>query len=315
MEAWSRIVERIERLLPMLEDLLRGLTGAVPESGFFDSARAFRWDVSRGPGRVVAISKPAHFDIEDLLGVEEPVEKFIQNTEQFLTGLPFNHVLLYGERGTGKSSAVRGLLARYEARGLRLVEVKREDLVQLPSVLAALRAGREHHFLLFCDDLSFGSDERGFRELKAALEGSLEEPPPNVCLVATSNRRHLLPESMDENREARVDKGGELHVGESLNEKLALSDRFGLVLGFHGFDQETYLAIVSRYVAQAGVEFGVDAVREEALAWALRRGSRSGRIARQFVDDCVGRHRLSQRKARGEADQPPGPGGATGAGA
>ena len=286
MEAWSRIVERVERLLPMLEDLLRGLTGAAPEAGFFDSARAFRWDVSRGPGRLVAIPKPAHFDIDDLLGVEESLERLVENTEQFLEGLPFNHVLLYGERGTGKSSAARGLLARYEARGLRLVEVKREDLVQLPSVLGALRAGREHHFLLFCDDLSFGNDERGFRELKAALEGSLEEPPSNVCLVATSNRRHLVPESMDENRQAKVDRTGELHVGEALNEKLALSDRFGLVLGFHGFDQETYLAIVSRYI---------DRVREEALAWALRRGSRSGRTARQFVDDCVGRHQLRRR--------------------
>ena len=196
MEAWSRIVERVERLLPMLEDLLRGLTGAAPEAGFFDSAWAFRWDVSRGPGRLVAIPKPAHFDMDDLLGVEEPLERLVGNTEQFLAGLPFNHVLLYGERGTGKSSAARGLLARYEARGLRLVEVKREDLVQLPSVLAALRAGREHHFLLFCDDLSFGNDERGFRELKAALEGSLEEPPSNVCLVATSTGRHLVPESM-----------------------------------------------------------------------------------------------------------------------
>ena len=126
MEAWSRIAERIERLLPMLEDLLRGLTGAVPEAGFFESAGAFRWDVSRGPGRLVAIPKPARFDLEDLQGVEEPVERIVRNTEQFLADLPFNHVLLYGERGTGKSSAVRGLLARYEARGLRLVEVKRE---------------------------------------------------------------------------------------------------------------------------------------------------------------------------------------------
>lgn len=296
MEVWSRILERVERLLPMLEDLLRGLTGAAPEADFFDNAWAFRWDVSRGPGRVVTISQPAHFDLDDLLGVGDPVAKLLENTEQFLAGLPFNHVLLYGERGTGKSSAVKGLLARYGDDGLRLVEVKREDLVQLPSVLAALRAGRDYHFLLFCDDLSFGRDERGFRELKAALEGSLEEPPPNVCLVATSNRRRLLPESMQENREARVDEHGELHLDESSNEKLALSDRFGLILGFHGFDQETYLAIVSRYLDKAGVGLGIDAVQEEALAWALRRGNRSGRTARQFVDDCVGRHLRVRRK-------------------
>lgn len=296
MEAWNRIIERIERLFPMLEDLLRGLTGAAPEAEYFDSAPAFRWDVSRGPGRVVAISQPARFEIENLLGVEDAVSRLIENVEQFLAGLPYNHVLLYGERGTGKSSAVRGLLARYEAKGLRLVEVKREDLVQLPSVLDALSAGRSHHFLLFCDDLSFGSDERGFRELKAALEGSLEEPPPNVCLVATSNRRHLVPESMKENREAHVDENGELHLGESLNEKLALADRFGLILGFHGFDQKTYLAIVERYLEQAGVDFGIEAVSAQALEWALRRGNRSGRTARQFVDDCVGRHELRRKQ-------------------
>ncbi|MDH4017535.1 MAG: ATP-binding protein, partial [Actinomycetota bacterium] len=210
----------------------------------------------------------------------------------FLAGLPFNDVLLFGERGTGKSSSVRGVLARYGDRGLRVVEVDRRDLVHLPRILRALRAGDEHHFIVFCDDLSFGPGESGYRELKAALEGSLEAPASNVCIVATSNRRHLVPESMAENREARVDAEGELHLGEALEEKLALVDRFGLRLGFYNFDQTTYLEIVSHYLAQAGFDELDEATRRDALRWALERGSRSGRTARQFVDDVVGRRGL-----------------------
>ncbi len=245
-----------------------------------------------------------------------PVARFVANIEQFVRGLPSNNVLLYGERGTGKSSAVRGVLERYASRGLRLVEVQRESLVHLPRILAALRKDATHHrFLIFCDDLSFGAGEAGYRELKAALEGSVEAPPDNVCIVATSNRRHLLPESMADNRNARLDEDGELHLGEALDERLALSDRFGLVIGFYSFDQSTYLAIVQHYLNQAGFdapglvearaadERSADGkadvsnpLRAEALRWALARASRSGRTARQFVDDYVGRVRL--RSAR-----------------
>lgn len=245
----------------------------------------------------MAIDAPAGFDLDDLIGVDKAVQGLVRNTEQFLRSLPFNHVLLHGERGTGKSSAVRGLLERYAGRGLRLVEVTRADLVHLPAVLAALRSARSgsgtsHHFLIFCDDLSFGAGESGFRELKAAMEGSLEAPPTNVCLVATSNRRHLLPQSMAENQEVQLDQNNEIHMGESLEEKLALSDRFGLVLTFYGFDQPTYLAIVENYAKQAGLDIGNDEFRAEALRWALNRSSRSGRVAKQFVDDLVGRTRL-----------------------
>ena len=294
MEAWTRFLERLERLLPLAEKILREFAGMPPDGSFFEEYRAFRWDAGRGAGRMVAIERPAEFDLEDLIGVDEPVARLTGNIEQFLRGLPFNHVLLYGERGTGKSSAVKALCGRYAARGLRLVEVAREDLVELPSILEALREGVDFHFLLFCDDLSFGSDEVGFRELKAALEGRLEAPPENVCLIATSNRRHLLPETMEENREARVDAAGELHLGEALEEKLALSDRFGLTLGFYGFDQETYLEIVRHYVAKAGVDAPPEAVDAEALRWALGRSSRSGRTARQFVDDLAGRQALER---------------------
>ena len=171
------------------------------------------------------------------------------------------------------------------------LEVRKEDLVQLPRVLDALRGARER-FVLFCDDLSFDVGEANLRELKAALEGSLAAPPANVRVYATSNRRHLLPEPASDNRAARLDEGGELHPGESVEEKLALSDRFGLSLGFFGFDQRTYLAIVARHAEKAGVRAAPAALRDAALRWALRRGSRSGRTARQFVDDLAGREQL-----------------------
>ena len=287
------LLRRVERILPLVEELLLTLTGAVPGRQVFDDNTAFRWDVTSGPGRLVPICAPARFDLDDLLGVDDPLQHLLANTEQFLRKLPCNHVLLYGERGTGKSSAVKGILTRYAARGLRLVEVHREDLAHLPAVLASIRgAGPDYRFIVFCDDLSFGANESGFRELKAALEGSLEAPPENVCLVATSNRRHLLPETMADNRAARLDDQNELHLGEALEEKLALSDRFGLVIGFFGFGQDTYLAIVERYLAQSGLPLSLEDVRADAVRWALRRSSRSGRIARQFVDDLAGRYGL-----------------------
>lgn len=283
---------RLERLAALAERALIDWLGAEPSPEIFDEHRAFRWEAERGAGRLVPIERPAAFDLADLIGVDTAVERFDRNIRQFLAGLPFNDVLLFGERGTGKSSSVRGVLARYGDRGLRVVEVDRRDLVHLPRILRALRAGDEHHFIVFCDDLSFGPGESGYRELKAALEGSLEAPASNVCIVATSNRRHLVPESMAENREARVDAEGELHLGEALEEKLALVDRFGLRLGFYNFDQTTYLEIVSHYLAQAGFDELDEATRRDALRWALERGSRSGRTARQFVDDVVGRRGL-----------------------
>jgi len=219
------------------------------------------------------------------------VSRLLANVEQFVAGLASNHVLLFGERGTGKSSAVRGLLPRFAARGLRIVEVHKEDLVDLPNVLASL-LGTRHRFLLFCDDLSFDAGDPRYRELKAALEGSLVAPPENVRIVATSNRRHLLPESAADNRGAGLDDEGELHLGEALEEKLAVSDRFGLVLGFYGFDQVTYLEIVDRYAARAAVRAEPELLHRASLRWALDRSSRSGRTARQFVDDFAGREAL-----------------------
>ena len=292
------------RVIALAERALEELVPEPPGAAELEGSLAFRWQAAGGRGRLIAISDPAHFDLDDLIGVDESVAALDRNTRQLLAGLPCNDVLLHGERGTGKSSAVRGLLGRYAARGLRLVEVDRSDLVHLPDVLEALRAGAHLHFLVFCDDLSFAQGEPGFRELKAALQGGLVRRPVNTCIVATSNRRHLVPESMAENRQARIDEHGELHLGEALEEKLALADRFGLVLGFYGFDQATYLAAVERYLAKAGVPRLDAELREEALRFALRRGSRSGRAARQFVDDAVGRIRLAETGAKRPATGP-----------
>jgi len=284
---------RLQRVLELGERLLAELAGAGPDPKVFECCLAFRWDADRGPGRLVPIAEPQLFDLDDLIGVDRSLEKLLANTEQFVRGLPANHVLLFGERGTGKSSAVRGLVARFGSRGLRVVEVRKQDLLHLPRVLEALR-GAPGRFLLFCDDLSFDAGESRYRELKAALEGSLLSPPANVRIIATSNRRHLLPESAADNLAARLDEAGDLHMGEVVDEKLALSDRFGLVLGFYGFDQATYLSIVDRYAAQAEIPTPRADLHAQALRWALERASRSGRTARQFVDDLTGRERLAR---------------------
>jgi len=300
-----RLALRLDRLAALAEPVLEALAGAAPSASVLREHGAFRWDAARG-GRLLPIAEPLLFDLDDLVGVERPLARLLRNTEQFVRGLPAQHVLLFGERGTGKSSAVRGLLPRFAGKGLRLVEVHKADLIDLPRVLAALR-GAPQRFLLFCDDLSFDEGETGYRELKAALEGSLEAPPANVRIVATSNRRHLMPHRADENLAARLDERGELHLGEALEEKLALADRFGLVLGFYGFDQATYLSIVERHAARVGLALAPETLRAEALRFALERSSRSGRTARQLVEDLAGRQGLAAG-----ASAPPG-GGVRGA--
>jgi len=294
----NRMMDRFERVLALGEALLSEIVGTEPDASLYRRHTAFRWDSSRGRGRLLPIDSPASFDLDDLIGVDRAVEALERNTRQFLAGLPYNNVLLHGERGTGKSSAVKGLLQRHSEAGLRVVEVERADLALLPRIVGALAKGVDHRFLIFCDDLSFGPGESGYRELKAALEGSLVAPPENVCIVATSNRRHLVPESMAENRQVKLDEDGELHLGEALDEKLALADRFGLVIGFYNFDQPTYLSIVAHYLAKAGMGELSSETRADALRWALTRGSRSGRTARQFVDDTVGRYRLEEKTRR-----------------
>ncbi len=298
---------RLEPILDPLRRLLEGQVGRPPSPELLERCLALRWRVGRGVGRLEPVEPIARFDLDDLLGVDREIEALDRNTRQLLAGLPYNDVLLHGERGTGKSSAVRGLLDRYADRGLRVVEVDRGDLAELPELLGALREATatvpdRYSFLVFCDDLSFGANELGFRELKAALEGGIEARPQRVCVVATSNRRHLLPETMEENRQARVDAEGQLHLGEALEEKLALSDRFGLVLGFYACSQDRYLEIVGHWLEKAGLPGLDDPAREAGLRYALERGGRSGRIARQFANEWIGRVRL------GELPKPGSPG-------
>lgn len=291
----ARLLERFERVLELGEKLLGELIDEEPDKDFFEANRAFRWDPGRGRGlgQLVAIESPADFDLGDLVGVDRAVTPFVRNVEQFLNGLPFNHVLLYGDRGTGKSSAVRGVLTRFADQGLRLVEVEKDELVHLPRVLDAIRRGGQHYrFVIFCDDLSFGPNEAGYREMKAVLDGSIAGPPENVCLIVTSNRRQLVSQSMADNREPVLDEDNELHMGEILEEKLALADRFGLTLGFYCFNQPTYLAIVDQYLQKEGQGPLDDDARDEALRFALRRGTRSGRTARQFVNQWAGERKL-----------------------
>jgi predicted AAA+ superfamily ATPase len=292
---WNRILDRIERVLGLAERALESRGGVEPGSPRFERATAFRWDARRGPGCLRPIERPQLFDLDDLVGVDRAVDRLKANTEQFLSGLPFNHVLLHGERGTGKSSAVRGLLERYAERGLRIVELHRADLLDLPDLLELLQRSPQR-FLIFCDDLSFDAGDPGYRELKAALEGSLAAPAENVCIVATSNRRHLIQERVADNAQIGLDAAGDLQVGETVDEKLALSDRFGLVIGFYAFDQDAYLEVVKHYAARAALDLPWEEVRAEALRWALRRASRSGRSARQFVDDLAGRKALARTR-------------------
>lgn len=287
MPGRSSIRARLERVLALTERWLEERLGEPPPQEFFARHHAFRWESRDGRGRLEPVT-PSVFDLGELVGVERPLAQLLRNTEQFLRALPAQHVLLYGERGTGKSSAVRGLLTRFAERGLRVVEVRKADLLQLPRIVATLR-GAPYRFLLFCDDLSFDEGEPGMRELKATLDGGLEPLPENVRILATSNRRHLIPERSSDNLGVRMGPDGDLQLGETLEEKLSLSDRFGLVLGFFGFDQDTYLAIVAKHVERAGVRVDAERLRLEALRWAQGRSSRSGRTARQFVDDLAGR--------------------------
>ncbi|MGB5234974.1 MAG: ATP-binding protein, partial [Candidatus Macondimonas sp.] len=252
-------------------------------------APAWRWRSGRnGRGALEPVPAPSVMALDDLLGLERQKAILERNTRQFLAGQPANNALLWGARGTGKSSLVKALLSAYAPRGLRLIEVGKAQLDELPELLGQLH-GRPEHCILFCDDLSFSSDEPGYQHLKAILEGSISAPPENVLIYATSNRRHLMPESLADNRDTRVLEG-EIHPGEAVEEKISLSERFGLWLSFHPFDQSQYLAIVRHWLIRFGVaDVTEEAVTRAALQWALERGSRSGRVAWQFAKDWLGR--------------------------
>jgi hypothetical protein len=272
------LIERLERLLP----------GAAPEPDFAATI-AFRWRRRDGRGFLQPVAHPHKIQLEDLRDIDRQRDLVHRNTVQFVRGLPANNVLLTGARGTGKSSLVKALLNRYAAEGLRLIELDKKDLLDLPDVVERL-AAQPYRFILFCDDLSFGADEAGYTTLKAVLDGSVAAAPENVLLYATSNRRHLMPEFMSENLQTRY-LGEEIHPGETVEEKISLSERFGLWVSFYPFNQDEYLDIVRHWLRRLGVDEPADGeMQREALQWALQRGSRSGRVAWQFARDWAGRH-------------------------
>jgi uncharacterized protein len=246
-----------------------------------------------GQGALEPVRHVGTMSLADLKEIDVQKEKIQRNTAQFVSGLPANNVLLTGARGTGKSSLIRGCLHAYADQGLRLIEVDKADLIDLPD-LVDLVTQRPEKFIVFCDDLSFDDGEPGYKALKSVLDGSVAAASPNVLIYATSNRRHLLPEYMSENLTYTHTHDGEVHPGEGVEEKISLSERFGLWVSFYQFNQDEYLTIVAQWLGALGMSAQtIDAARPEALVWALERGSRSGRVAWQFARDYVGRHSLS----------------------
>lgn len=288
------LAQRLDAVLARLEPLL------PPRQQTDWSAPAYRWRRRRYLGVEVGCLEPVHrvarIDPDDLQHVDAQKEQILRNTEQFVAGLPANNVLLTGARGTGKSSLIRACLVRFVDRGLRLIEVDKRDLVDLPDIVAQV-ADRPERFVVFCDDLSFEEGESSYKALKAQLDGSVAASSDNVLIYATSNRRHLMPEYMRENLETKYEADGEIHPAETVEEKISLSERFGLWLSFYPFRQDDYLDIVAHWLARLGADRSlIDAARAEALQFALQRGSRSGRVALQFARDYAGRHGLAARR-------------------
>ena len=290
----TAFLQRAEILLTRLEPLLP----AAPVVIDWQQCLAARWQREGRQGCLQPLKVSLDMGLDDLIGVDRQRDQLARNTRQFLQGLPANHALLWGARGTGKSSLVRALLAEYASAGLRLIEIERDHLADLPRVVEQLQ-GLDQYFLLFCDDLSFEDGEGDYRVLKSVLDGSLERAPDNVLLYATSNRRHLLPEKERDNLDSRM-VDGELHPSEAIEDKIALSDRFGLWLSFYPFTQTHFLAVVRHWIEVHATRAGLtwqwsEALEKEAIRWALGRGNRNGRCAYQFARDWVGLRLLEQQ--------------------
>lgn len=281
--------EKMDALLDKIGVLVDRLMPVHEQPVDLNTNLAFRWDQRGETGRLAAVTHPHLFEMGELVGIDDIRDEVVRNTAQFVAALPANNVLLWGERGCGKSSLVKGLLKIFAPGGLRIVELKRWDLMSLPQIVSQLREA-PFRFILFCDDLSFDEGEGDFRALKTLLDGDIEERPANVLIYATSNRRHLMPERLSGNS-----PDAEIHPEEAVGEKLALSDRFGLSLGFYGFDQEEYLAIIRGYAASRNIDLSDLELCDQALKWAGLTARRSGRSARQFVDDLEGRLLLERQ--------------------
>jgi predicted AAA+ superfamily ATPase len=290
------LLRRAESVLARVEALL---PPPVPDPDW-TKVTAARWRKRSGRGYLQAVAHPHSINLGDLVSVDDQKHAIDRNTRQFVAGLPANNVLLTGSRGTGKSSLVKAMLARYAVKGLRLIEVDKGDLTDLPDIAERVE-GRRERFVVFCDDLTFDAGEAGYKALKVMLDGSIAGGASNVLIYATSNRRHLLPEYFSENLETKH-VGEEVHPGESVEEKISLSERFGLWISFYPFTQDDYLAAVAGWLQHFGVKPAAsareaEACTREALQWALQRGSRSGRVAWQFAKDLAGTRALKSRRA------------------
>ncbi len=284
--AFEHLLLRAESLLARLEVILPHAATA-PD---WDASVAFRYRRRGQAGVLEPVRHVADIRLADLQEIEPQKQRLLRNTEQFVAGRGANNVLMTGARGTGKSSLVKAVLTAFAPRGLRLLEVDKADLVDLPD-LVDLVAARPERFIVFCDDLSFDEGEPGYKALKSVLDGSVAQASDNLLIYATSNRRHLLPEYMKENLSYQHTEDGEVHPGEVVEEKISLSERFGLWISFYPFTQAEYLTIVAQWLRSFGVdESAIAAARQESLVWALERGSRSGRVAQQFARDYAGRH-------------------------
>jgi len=283
----DRVLQRAEALMQRIESVLPQPLQAPDWS----VSVAYRYRKrSSGHGTLEPVRHVAQLGLQDLKEIDQQKEKIQRNTEQFVNGLPANNVLLTGARGTGKSSLIKACLNTYAPRGLRLIEVDKDDLVDLPDIIEVV-ASRAEKFIVYCDDLSFEDGEPGYKALKSILDGTVAASTANVLVYATSNRRHLLPEYMKENLTYTHTDDGEVHPGEGVEEKISLSERFGLWVSFYPFSQDEYLAITAQWLSSFGVAAAaIDAAKPEALVWALERGSRSGRVAYQFARDYAGKH-------------------------
>ena len=285
---------RFEHLLVRAEQLIARIESVLPQplaAPDWTAATAYRYRKrSSGHGTLEPVHRSGNLRLSDLKEIEPQKERIQRNTLQFVTGKPANNVLLTGARGTGKSSLIKACLSEYMERGLRLIEVDKADLTDLPDIVEVV-SERPEKFIVFCDDLSFEDGEPGYKALKSILDGSVAVTTPNVLIYATSNRRHLLPETMKDNLSYIHADDGELHPGEAVEEKISLSERFGLWVSFYPFSQDEYMTIVAQWLSALGVTGSdIQAARPQALVWALERGSRSGRVAYQFARDYAGQH-------------------------
>ena len=286
----------IEGLITRAEALLEKLGAYLPanEQAVNWNSLAWRWQVRNGRGYLEAVPHPHQIKLESICNVDAQKSEVVRNTAQFVNGFPANNVLLTGARGTGKSTLVKALLSEFAKDGLRIVEVEKQDLVALPEIVSLLRS-RPERFIVFCDDLSFEAAEPGYKALKVVLDGSISATSENVIVYATSNRRHLMPEFMAENLETQY-VGEEIRPGETSEEKISLSERFGLWLSFYAFDQDEYLNVATYWLKQYGITDMSEEVRQAALLFSLTRGARSGRVAYQFARDYAGQKALDHKK-------------------